>query len=103
MPQGDLTALKAEAESIASEADYAIGGRTLSVETLHTDPAKLAEGNRNVAELAYGNILQNSASTDNWFDLLVLIIPCIYVCGPFRLTYHIVSTLEDLGQTRSQT
>ncbi|MCJ1450178.1 hypothetical protein MMC28_000507, partial [Mycoblastus sanguinarius] len=78
LPVGNLPALQDEAASILSDAEYAISAGQSYVTDLHGSAADLAEGNRNIAGLAYGNVLQNAASQEDWFNLHVLIIPCIY-------------------------
>jgi hypothetical protein len=85
---GDLATLKAEAEAVLSDANYAISAGQSYVTALHGKATDLAEGNRNVPELAYGNVLQNSASQEDWFNMHVLIIPCIYVYRPFQVLYY---------------
>lgn len=76
---GNLTTLKDEVSSILSDAEYAISAGQSYVQDLHGKASDLDEGNRKVQELAYGNWLQNSASSTDWFNLHVVIIPCIYV------------------------
>ena len=76
---GNLTALKEEASSVLSDAEFAISAGESYVSDLHGKASDLAEENRKVQELAYGNWLQNLASSEDWFNLHVMIIPCIYV------------------------
>ncbi|KAL9086346.1 MAG: hypothetical protein Q9165_007132 [Trypethelium subeluteriae] len=78
LPVGNLTALEAEVSSVLSDAESAISAGQSYVKDLHGNTSDLAEGNRNIEELAYGNWLQNSASSEDWFNLHVMIIPCIY-------------------------
>ena len=62
-----------------SDAGYAISASQSYVTDLHGKATDLAEENRSVAELAYGNVLQNAASQQDWYNLHILSIPCIYV------------------------
>ncbi len=62
-----------------NDATYAVSAGQSYVTDLHGRAADLVEANRNIAELAYGNVLQNSASEEDWFNMHVISIPCIYV------------------------
>ena len=79
---GDLSGLHDEAASVISDTEYTLGARDSYVNNLHGRASDLAEENRSIAELAYGNVLQNAALQDNWFDQHVLVIPCLYVRRP---------------------
>ncbi|KAL9597093.1 MAG: hypothetical protein Q9219_005376 [cf. Caloplaca sp. 3 TL-2023] len=78
IPTGDLEALKNEANSVSSDAEYAVGAGQSYVNDLHGRPEDLEEENRSIAELAYGNVLQNAASQEDWYNLHIISIPCIY-------------------------
>ena len=62
---GNLSTLQHEAKAISNDAGYAIDAGNSYVNDLNGSIADLAEENRNIAELAYGNLLQNAASTED--------------------------------------
>lgn len=78
IPTGDLQTLQHEANSVLSDAEYAITAGQSYVTDLHGRAEDLAEENRSVAELAYGSVLQNAASQEDWYNLHIISIPCIY-------------------------
>ncbi|KAL8635453.1 MAG: hypothetical protein Q9228_007054 [Teloschistes exilis] len=65
IPTGEISALSNEANSVSSDAKYAISAGHFYVQDLHGRPEDLADGNRSIAELAYGNVLQNAASYED--------------------------------------
>ncbi|KAL8763890.1 MAG: hypothetical protein Q9194_007229 [Teloschistes cf. exilis] len=75
IPTGEISALSNEANSVSSDAKYAISAGHFYVQDLHGRPEDLADGNRSIAELAYGNVLQNAASYEDWYNLHILSIP----------------------------
>ncbi|KAL8767336.1 MAG: hypothetical protein Q9194_006017 [Teloschistes cf. exilis] len=75
IPTGELSALRNEANSVSSDAKYAISAGQSYVEDLHGRAEDLAEENRSIAELAYGNVLQNAASYEDWYNLHIISIP----------------------------
>jgi len=81
IPVGDLTTLQSQANAVASDAASAIQAGQAYVSELQGNASDLAEGNRNIPELAYGNVLQNLASKEDWFNMHVIVIPCVYGWG----------------------
>ncbi|KAI4193457.1 MAG: hypothetical protein LQ350_008310, partial [Teloschistes chrysophthalmus] len=89
IPTGELSALRNEADSVSRDAKYTITANEPYVKDLHGRAEDLAKGNRSIAELAYGNVFQNAASYENWYNLHVISIPCIY--GWTRLTQQLMN------------
>lgn len=56
-----------------------MGAAKTYVTDLHGKATDLAEENRSIAELAYGSVLQNAESVEDWYNLHIIVIPCIYV------------------------
>ena len=75
----DWADLSAEAKSLANDVSYAIEWRKQLVSDLKVQPQAIDNAERSVAELAYANVLQRHASVDDWFDLHVILIPCLWV------------------------
>ena len=80
VPIGDVAGLRMEAASILTDADTLVTAGKSYIADLHGHPSDLAEENRNLAELAYGNVLQNASQSEDWYNLNVISIPCVYVC-----------------------
>ncbi|KAF4627523.1 hypothetical protein G7Y89_g10631 [Cudoniella acicularis] len=78
LPVGDLRTVQSEAASIYDDANSAISFAESYVTELQGKATDLAEGNREVPELAYSNLLQSSATKEDWFNLHVIEIPCVY-------------------------
>lgn len=68
-----------EAASLSSNIQEVEDWRDILIEELKVTPEVLGNAERSVAELAYANVLQKHAYIDNWFDLHVIMIPCVYV------------------------
>ena len=79
LPEGDLNTLVTEAEALASDANLTIGFSQSYVTQLNGSTADLAETNRKIPLLAYSNFLQNQGQEEDWFNMHVISIPCIYV------------------------
>ncbi|CAF9933579.1 MAG: hypothetical protein HETSPECPRED_008700 [Heterodermia speciosa] len=78
LPEGDLKTLVTEAQALADDANYTIGFAEGYVSDLKGSTADLAETNRKIPLLAYSNFLQNQAQEEDWFNMHVISIPCIY-------------------------
>jgi len=76
---GDLLTVQSEAAALYSDANSTISFAESYVTELQGKATDLVEGNRNVPELAYANLLQSSATKEDWFNLHVIEIPCVYV------------------------
>ncbi|KAK2739838.1 hypothetical protein CKAH01_18638 [Colletotrichum kahawae] len=78
IPEDDWDSVAKEAASLSSNIQEVDDWRDTLIEELKVTPEVLGNAERSVAELAYANVLQKHASIDNWFDLHVIMIPCVY-------------------------
>lgn len=98
IPQDDLDALKAESESVSKDYGYTETWHTTCIKDLGIDESRFKE-DRSVAELAYANFLQNNSRVDDWFNLDVILIVCLYVCTfcLFLIPWQAVMIIIFLG------
>jgi hypothetical protein len=71
--------VQAEIASIYSDINSTINFAQSFVTDLHGNTTDLAEENRNIPELAYSSLMQSDTLKENWFNLHVIEIPCVYV------------------------
>ncbi|KAI0653726.1 hypothetical protein C8Q70DRAFT_1059043 [Cubamyces menziesii] len=76
--QYDLNALKTELQSVSHTYGDAEGWKKTCIDDLGIDSAVFNTAERSVAELAYANFLQNNCRMEDWFNLHVIVIACIY-------------------------
>lgn len=78
LPEGNIETLVNESKHLVNDAKYAKQSRDDYVNILGGNETDLNETNRNIEVLAYGNFLQSQVSEQDWFNMHVISIPCIY-------------------------
>ncbi|KAI0772500.1 hypothetical protein BD413DRAFT_44811 [Trametes elegans] len=78
VPSTDLSTLESETPSVGRSYEWVVDWLQTCTEDLGIDPDVIATTERAIAELAYSNFLQNNTRTEDWFDLHVIVIPCVF-------------------------
>lgn len=86
----DWENLQKEANSLAESVKWVNNWRDTLITKLKLPAAWIDQAERSIGEMAYANTLQRHASIDDWFDLHVVMIPCVWVSFTF-------CTLRDLA------
>jgi thiaminase len=94
--ENDWENLQAEAKSISDSVKWVNDWRTTLINKLGVPAPHIDNAERSIGELAYANVLQRHASIDDWFDLHVIMIPCVFV-GLFRYINLTSIILTDTG------
>ena len=79
VPQYDLDTLNTELDSVSKSFSWVTDWAKTCVTDLHIDPNQLVNTERSIAEMAYAGVLQNNTRVEDWFNLHVIMIGCIYV------------------------
>ncbi|KAI0772498.1 hypothetical protein BD413DRAFT_492564 [Trametes elegans] len=89
-------ALDTETSSVGRSYGYAVEWLKKCRDGLGIPVATVAQTERSVAELAYGNFLQSNALTDDWFNAHIIVIACVYGWSKLALElYNDPSTVKD--------
>ena len=92
LPEGNITALSEAANETASDAQYLITFAEGYLKNFKRNQSDLDESNRTITQLAYGNLMRNAAEEQDWFNMHVISIPCIYVRSRFQRTIRSLET-----------
>ncbi|OHE96236.1 hypothetical protein CORC01_08454 [Colletotrichum orchidophilum] len=96
IPGDDWDSLQREAKGLAGSVDWVNDWRNTLINDLRLTPEEITQAERSVAELAYSNVLQRHTSIDDWFDLHVIMIPCVYGWPKLaKAVYDDPKTLND--------
>ncbi|KAI0776846.1 heme oxygenase-like protein [Trametes elegans] len=89
-------ALDTETSSVGRSYGYAVDWLKKCRDGLGIPVATVAQTERSIAELAYGNFLQSNALTDDWFNAHIIVIACVYGWSKLALElYNDPSTVKD--------
>ncbi|PMD65555.1 uncharacterized protein K444DRAFT_625123 [Hyaloscypha bicolor E] len=75
----DWENLQKEANSLAESVKWVNNWRDTLITKLKLPAASIDQAERSIGEMAYANVLQRHASIDDWFDLHVIMIPCVWI------------------------
>lgn len=76
--EDDWENLQKEANSLADSVKWVNNWRDTLITKLKLPAAQIDQAERSIGEMAYANVLQRRASIDDWFDLHVIMIPCVW-------------------------
>ncbi|KXH62875.1 hypothetical protein CSAL01_10606 [Colletotrichum salicis] len=102
IPDDDWETFQKEVTGLTDSVKEVNNWRDILINDLQLQPEALAKAERSEAELAYSNFLQRQAAIDGWFDLHVIMIPCIHAHGISSVPLRSFWNFIDMGSSFTQ-